>query len=141
VARHLLTRDDELRRASPWPALLESRTRSELPLAAIQDRLTPDARPLAPEHVVTLAESIVRLGLITPITVDGAAAPDRRWPSSCRPRLLALSGEAREQAFAAPGRGLRPPVRASALGCAAIAALLRTRLRPCRCGRAWFRST
>jgi len=101
VARHLLTRDDELRRAQPVAALLESRTRSELPLAAIQDRLAGDARPCAPEHVVQLAESIVRLGLITPITVDGAQRLIAGGHRRAALGVLALSGEARAQAFAA----------------------------------------
>jgi ParB-like chromosome segregation protein Spo0J len=99
VAQGLLGRDDELRRAAPLGALLAGRREAELALADIRDRLTADARPLHPGHLVTLAESISRLGLITPITVDSAHRLIAGGHRRAALRLLALSDSEREQAY------------------------------------------
>jgi ParB family chromosome partitioning protein len=99
VAQGLLGRDDELRRAAPLGPLLAGRREAELPLAAILDRMTADARALNPAHLVTLAESISRLGLITPITVDSRSRLIAGGHRRAALRLLELAGDEREQAF------------------------------------------
>ena len=101
VAQGLLGRDDELRRAAPPAALLAERREAELPLAAISDRLGADARALNPAHLVTLAESISRLGLITPITVDSRSRLIAGGHRRAALRLLALPAGEREQALRA----------------------------------------
>jgi ParB-like chromosome segregation protein Spo0J len=99
VAKSLLDRDDDMRRAPALPGLLESRQRSEVALVSILDRLAPDARPLTPAHVVTLADSITRLGLISPIAVDRSHRLIAGGHRRAALRLLALAPEARDQAF------------------------------------------
>lgn len=50
-------------------AVQERIQRTSLPLARIQPRAS-DTRPLRPQHVIDLAESIAALGLIEPLVVD-----------------------------------------------------------------------
>jgi ParB family chromosome partitioning protein len=47
-----------------------ARIRTRLPLAEIKPRIAGDTRPLAAEHVASLADSIAAFGLIQPIVVD-----------------------------------------------------------------------
>jgi ParB-like nuclease domain len=121
VAQGLLSRDDQLRRGAPLGPLLEGRREAELPLAAILDRLAPDARPLNPGHLVTLSESISRLGLITPITVDSCSRLIAGGHRRAALRLLELPAAEREQAFRVHVDGFN----AAAVGAGVPAVVLR----------------
>ncbi len=123
VAQGLLGRDDELRRAAPLGPLLEGRREAELPLADISDRRTEDARPLDPTHLVTLAESISRLGLITPITVDRRQCLIAGGHRRAALRLLALPASEREHAFRVHVDGFAAAGRRQPLAAALVRSL------------------
>lgn len=59
----------QARQAEAWTQQEQTR-RSILPLASIQPRPSGDSRPLKPDHVLNLAESIAAIGLVEPPTVD-----------------------------------------------------------------------
>lgn len=59
----------QAKQAAAWLEREQAR-RGVLPLSAIRPRPGGDSRPLKPDHVVDLAESISAIGLIEPLVVD-----------------------------------------------------------------------
>ena len=79
-----------------------------LPLEQITDRLGGDTRPLNPNHVESLAESIAVLGLIEPLVVDQAG---RLLAGGHRKAAIALLKDTNPDAFTGRFPGSQIPVR------------------------------